>query len=183
MTGRPNRGTGVPSDPSRSKANGFDKRHPPFEPGNTIAAVRHGADSDRVVAARARLVKAGVLEQAPWLDEPIFANAVERYCRAEARAQLLSDWIFSVAEQKGPAKVAVRLWESAVASDRAASQLAAELGITPLSRARLAALDTTTKVGQSSLVTQLAAGARRRTDAAKAAAIEAHSDQEGDDHD
>ncbi len=125
-------------------------RHADFEEGNTLSLV-HGANSPRVIEAVARIVRDDVVAQAPWIVEPIFSDALQRYCRAEARARLLSEHIFAVIEEKGAGKVAQRLWESAVASDNAASKAAAEMGLTPLARARLAALTTGTAAGQASL--------------------------------
>lgn len=123
---------------------------PEAEIGNTLA-LKHGGQSPRVVEAVARIVADDVVEQAPWITEPIFGDALARYCRAEARARLLSDHIFKVADEQGAGKVPQRLWESAVASDNAASKAGAELGITPLARARLAMLTTSSDVGQASL--------------------------------
>jgi len=88
MTGRPNRGTGIPSDPTRQQAQGFDRRHPPFDEGNAAHLV-HGADSERAISAAAELVHDTILDVAPWLAQPQFAPAVHRYLRAAAREQLL----------------------------------------------------------------------------------------------
>lgn len=66
-----------------------------------------------------------------------FADALERYCRAEGCARLLTEHIFNLCDEGGADKVPVRLWESAVSSDHAASRAANDLGLTPLSRARL----------------------------------------------
>jgi hypothetical protein len=123
---------------------------PPFEQGNTASLV-HGADSPRVIEAVARIVRDDVVEQAPWIVEPIFADALQRYCRAEARARLLSDHMFKLADDEGPHKVPIRLWESAVACDNAASKAAADLGLTPLARARLASLAATTEATHEGL--------------------------------
>jgi hypothetical protein len=109
----------------------------PAEPGNLLA-LKHGADSPRVIEVMARLVREEVTEQANWITQPIFSDALERYCRVEARARLLSDHIFAVCESQGADKIPVRLWESSVAVDNAACRAAEALGITPLSRSRLA---------------------------------------------
>lgn len=155
---------------------GLPARHyswPPFEPGNTAALV-HGGQSPRVIEAVARIVRDDVIEQAPWIVEPIFGDALARYCRAEARARLLSDHIFAVAEDHDAGKVPQRLWESAVASDNAASKAAAELGVTPLARARLAALTTSAETGAASLESLRARGAE--IIAARQSRIAAESD-------
>jgi hypothetical protein len=148
----------------------------PFQDGNTAALV-HGGQSPRVIEAVARIVRDDVIEQAPWIVEPIFGDALARYCRAEARARLLSDHIFAVADAHGAGKVPQRLWESAVASDNAASKAAAELGVTPLARARLAALTTSAETGQASLETLRARGAEIIR--ARQEALAAQAEQDG----
>jgi hypothetical protein len=140
---------------------------PPFEDGNTMALI-HGADSPRVIEAVARIVRDDVVVQAPWILEPIFADALLRYCRAEARARLLSDHIFNLAEGQGAHKVPIRLWESAVACDNAAARAAADLGVTPLARARLASLTATTEATNAGLqdLAERGRAIRQRRDAA-----------------
>lgn len=125
--------------------------------GNTWHLV-HGADSPPVVEAVARIRHDEVVAQAPWLEQPIFADALHRYARAEARARLLSAHIFRVADEQGAEKVPQRLWEAAVASDNAASKAAAELGVTPLARARLAALTTSAEATAAGLADLAATG-------------------------
>jgi hypothetical protein len=130
-----------------------------------VKSMIHGAKSPRVVEAVARIVHSEVVEQAPWIVEPIFGDALARYCRAEARARLLSDHIFRVSDEQGAAKVPVSLWESASTADNTASKMAKELAITPLARAHLAALTTSAETGQASLAALQARGAeiaRRR---------------------
>jgi len=144
---------------------------PPFENGNTASLV-HGADSPRVIEAVGRIVRDDVVEQAPWIVQPIFADALLRYCRAEARARLLSDHMFKLADDEGPDKVPIRLWESAVACDNAASKAAADLGLTPLARARLASLTATTEATHDALARLAETGRaiRQRREAELAAA-------------
>jgi len=117
----------------------------PAEPGNLLA-LKHGADSPRIVAALARVVRDEVIAQAPWIVEAIFQDSLERYCRVQATARWSSDHVFKVCEEQGAEKIPVRLWESLVACQNAASRCAADLGLTPLSRAKLAALTTSTEV-------------------------------------
>jgi phage terminase small subunit len=85
---------------------------------------------------------------APWLLDPLYADAVSRYTRSEARARMLSHHVLKVASEDGVDKVPVRLWESCKASDRAANELARELGLTPTSRAALAALTVSAETGE-----------------------------------
>ena len=124
--------------------------HRPFVEGN-VAAVTHGATSERVVDARALEVREQLVSVAPWITEPHFADAVTRYCRAEARARLLHDFIVTVASEQGAGRVSIRLWESAATSDRLAAQLGNALGLDPSGYARLRALATTTDVARESL--------------------------------
>lgn len=144
----------------------------PFLPDHVKNMV-HGGNSPKVIEAVARIVRSEVTEQAPWLLEPIFADSLERYARSEAKARLLADHILRVCEDQGAARVPVRLWESSVACDNAASRAANDLGLTPLSRARLAALTTSTEVSARNLDDLSATGAAIR--AKRQEAIEAES--------
>lgn len=118
---------------------------PDAEPGNLIA-LKHGAESPRVIDSVAEVLADAVVEEAPWLKAQIFEAAIWRYARAEARARLLSNYILSVADEH-PEKVGSRLWESASGADRTASKMAEALGLTPLSRAQLASLVSSTERG------------------------------------
>ncbi len=122
----------------------------PFLPDH-VQNMLHGARSPRVIEAMAKVVKSEVTADAPWLLKPIFGDALERYCRAEGRARLLADHIFRVCDEEGARRVPIRLWESAVACDNAASRAANDLGLTPLSRARLASLTATTEATSEGL--------------------------------
>lgn len=152
----------------------------PFLPEH-VKSIIHGAKSERVVAAVAKVVKSEVVQDAPWLLEPIFGDSLERYCRAEARARLLADHMFRVADEDGAERIPVRLWESAVACDNAASRCAADLGLTPLSRAKLAALTTSTEVSAASLEKLAQSGAQIRQ--RRAAMIDAATDSDEDEQD
>jgi hypothetical protein len=134
---------GSPTLPAR----GYSR--PPFEDDNTAALV-HGASSPRVHEAVAVILADAVVAEAPWLEAAIFQDAVWRYARAEARARLLNNYIFAIAEEH-PEKVGVRVWEAASASDRTASKLAETLGLTPLSRAKLQQIVTGTASTEAAL--------------------------------
>jgi hypothetical protein len=108
----------------------------PYQPGN-LERVTHGAGSERMIAARAEIVRSELLDFAPWLAEPEFAPAVARWLRAEARALMIHEHIERVTAAQGAGKVAVRLWEQATAADRLAAQLGNVLGLDPLGKARL----------------------------------------------
>lgn len=123
---------GSPSG-SWSPARGY--RWAPFEKGNLVS-VKHGADSERLVDAQADDLHAALVEVCPWVTD-LDAGAVRRYCRAEARAVLLSDYVSRVAAEQGPECVPVTVWDSATRADLAADKLSSSLGLTPESRARL----------------------------------------------
>lgn len=78
--------------PSHRPARGYS--WPPFERGNT-AAMRHGANSARMVRPVAERIKAGLLatEGLEYLRAPRFAAVLDEYARAAARAQLVDAWI------------------------------------------------------------------------------------------
>jgi len=139
---------------------------PPFEDGNTAALV-HGADSPRAIAARADEVHEALLEHAPYLDEPRFIPAVSRYLQAAAREALLHDHIVAVSASKGPGAVSSRLWEQATAATRLAAKLGSDLGLDPIGHARIRALSVGADVAQESLADLAERGAaiRRRRQA------------------
>jgi hypothetical protein len=143
-----------------------------------VKSMIHGAYSPRVVEAVARIVQSEVTEQAPWLLQPIFGDSLARYARAEARARLLSDHILRVCDEQGAHKVPQKLWESATSSDNTASKMASELGITPLARAKLAALTTSAETGAASLESLRARGAE--IIAARQSRIAAEADDQDD---
>lgn len=138
MTGRPNRGTGVPSDPTRQTANGFDKRAPEFVEQN-LAHLVHGARSPRAIAAMSEVVHEQLLEVAPWCDRPHLLPSVNRYLEAAAREALLHSHITAVSDEKGIGAVPSRLWEQATAATRLAHMIAGDLGLTPMGEERLRA--------------------------------------------
>jgi hypothetical protein len=132
-------------------------RPPMAVPGNT-AALKHGADSDRMIEARAALVRSEILEVAPWLAEPEFAPAVARWLRAEARSLMLHDHIAAVTARDGAGKVAIRLWEQVTAADRLAAQLGNVLGLDPLGKARLRQAAAGAEMATASLADVIASG-------------------------
>jgi hypothetical protein len=136
MTGRPGRGGGIPlNDPTRQTANGFDKRHDDFEPGNLVA-LKHGASSPRILEAKAGEIHTALLDVAPWISQ-LDEVAVRRYVRVEARAVLLSDYTITKALDSGVGSVPAAMWDVSLKADLAADKLASSLGLTPTSRAAL----------------------------------------------
>lgn len=124
--------------------------HPDFEPGNTVALV-HGAYSPAVIAERAQLVHAAILDAAPYLAEPRFLPAVDRYLKAAAREALLHAHIEAVSAAKGTGAVAARTWEQATAAARLAAKLGTDLGLDPIGHARIRALSAGAAASEASL--------------------------------
>jgi len=118
--------------------------------GNTFH-LTHGANSERAIARRAKAVRSALLDVAPWLAEPEYAPAVDRWERAEARALLLHDHITKTAAEKGTGAVPTRMWEQATAADRLAAQLGNTLGLDPTGKARLKAIAADTEVTMHTL--------------------------------
>lgn len=135
------------------------KERPPFEPGNDVA-LRHGAYSERAIAERAEQVHGELLAVAPYLDEPRFIPAVQRYLSAASREALLDEHIRTVTAEKGAGAVPARAWEQATAAARLAAKLGSDLGLDPIGHARIRALSAGAEATESSL-TDLAAEGRR----------------------
>lgn len=111
------------------------KTRPPFEAGNT-AALTHGARSERTIESKVAELRVALFEVAPDLDQPRFAETIERYLRAVAREKLLHDFLM----ERGPENVGQRLWEGATGAANAAQKMADALGLTPSGYHRLKAL-------------------------------------------
>ena len=143
----------------------------PFQDGNTLALV-HGAESPRAINERAIEVHEALLEHAPFLDEPRFIPAVNRYLQSAAREALLHDHIVALSADKGPGAVPSRVWEQATAAARLSAKLGSDLGLDPIGHARIRALSVGAEVGQQSLADLAERGRaiRERRDAAIKAA-------------
>lgn len=133
----------------------------PAWPGNDLA-VKHGADSSRLVEARAGELRVDVLRMAPWLDRPEYAVAVHRFLRAESRALMLHEHIERTVASAGAGKVAARVWEQATAADRLAAQLGNVLGLDPLGLARLRSATAESITAEQSLADLAAEGRQIR---------------------
>jgi hypothetical protein len=132
---------------------------PPFEPGN-LKALRHGANSPRLIAEKAREVHAALLDVAPYLAEPKFLPAVNRYLQAAAREALLHDHVSRVSAGQGPGAVPSRTWEQATAAARLAAKLATDLGLDPIGHARIRALSVNAEAVEMTLGDLMAEGRR-----------------------
>ena len=109
----------------------------PFEKGN-LAAVRHGANSERLVSAKAQAVRSMLVEKYPYLADDVFTEALERYARVEARAWMLHDYVMDKAEREGVEKVPSTLWTEATRADALAQKCASDCGLDPTGHARIA---------------------------------------------
>jgi hypothetical protein len=149
---------------------------PPFEKGNTAGLI-HGHRSPRSIAARAEVLTDAVIAEAPWLTAPIFQPALARYARAEAIAQLHGEYILDLLETE-PEKVGARLLEASNSSTRTANVMAESLGLTPLSRAKLANLVTSTEATSEGMTQLVERGRliREKRDAALQAAEDKDDD-------
>lgn len=123
----------------------FTGQRPPFTEGNTVAA-RHGAYSDALVRPRAREVAdrmAAAGELPPYLlSDPSYRQAVTSYTTTLARIEAVEEWLEGHAVDGRPVEVddegAVR--GAAILLDRLRNRAMKEreqLGLTPLSRAKL----------------------------------------------
>jgi hypothetical protein len=110
---------------------------PPFKEGNELS-IRHGAFSQRRVSARALEICDALLVAYPYLADDVFAEALERYTREEARAVLLHEYVMSVAEEQGVEAVKPYLWTEAARAAANAQRFAQDCGLDPTGHARIA---------------------------------------------
>lgn len=108
---------------------------PPFEAGNE-AALTHGAYSPRRVNPRAAEIRERLLAEAPWLAPPAFARSVDALARAEARVELLAEFIdeHGLLDDDGQPRSALAALEKA---EKAAERLRSTMGLSPTSWAGL----------------------------------------------
>jgi hypothetical protein len=110
---------------------------PPFAPGN-LAALRHGADSHRMVAPLAAGFERALYDVAPWTRRPVFAEARASLSWTEAQITLLQAYLneHGLLDGDGRPRPAARRLDRLEA--RAAKLLRA-LGLTPRSLPKLLA--------------------------------------------
>lgn len=122
----------------------FPGQRPPFTPGHTLST-RHGAHSDRLVEPRALAIAEGLEADGAlpdYLRDPSYRPAVLAYCRTLAQVERVEGYLASRTpehgvpelDDDGAVRAATRLLDRLVArADRQRS----DLGLTPMSRARL----------------------------------------------
>lgn len=104
-----------------------------------------------MISAKAAEVHDALLEAAPYLDEPKFLPALNRYLEAAAREALLHAHIVAVSAEKGIGAVPARVWEQATAAARLAAKLGSDLGLDPIGHARIRALSIGAEASEASL--------------------------------
>jgi hypothetical protein len=110
----------------------------PFTPGHT-RSLRHGLNSPRTVEAKRAEVRAELeelLEREPQV-QPRDSDAVERYVDSRAIRRLLSDWIVKQTAEGDVLSVPQYIWEAHARAAVNEARFGAELGLSPLHRARL----------------------------------------------
>lgn len=108
---------------------------PPLELGNTLS-VRHGAHSPRLADERARRILDELSAEPPAWLESCDRAALAAWATAEARTELLREWLSKRAPLRRdgkpwPAEDLLLRWE------RRAADARARLGFDPASRARI----------------------------------------------
>lgn len=143
-----------------------------FKQGNRVA-LKHGVTSPARVAAKAAEVHDDLTVFAPWLDAPEYTPVLQQYLAAESHRRLLWDYIQKVSDDRGVGAVPARTWEMSLAATRLASKLAADLGLSPLGKARLQQTAAGAELNTRSLGDLIAEGAEtaRAAEEREAAAI------------
>lgn len=141
MTDVPQDGSGGSEDPDLRPARGYS--WDPFVPGNEVA-LKHGMYSPRRIEPLADGIVQGILVMAGepgssvgYLADPSYRLALWSYGRVEARIQLGTEWLldnagdFTAAGEVRAVAEYVRRLEAQALKHRT------ELGLSPLSRARM----------------------------------------------
>lgn len=122
----------------------FPGQRPPFAPGHTLS-MRHGAHSDRLVGPRALEIAAALEDDGAlpeFLRDPSYRPAVLAYCRTLAQVERVEGYLAEHTpehgvpelDDDGAVRAATRLLDRLVAR---ADRQRADLGLTPMARARL----------------------------------------------
>ena len=115
--------------------------HERFAPRN-IVALKHGAFSDRAIAAKCDTLAPGfadwLAEHAPWAAADEFAPQRLNYLRSLSVVELLTESVVQTAATKGAASVPLRRFETLLASLRGERDALAQLGLTARTKAQMA---------------------------------------------
>jgi Phage terminase, small subunit len=108
-------------------------------PAGNQRAIRHGANSEALVSTVAEELCDALIGTYPWFLETDVVG-IEQYCRLEARARLLADFIDKkvASSRKGVMAVEPYLWGAADRADANAMRAAEAIGLTPMGRMKIA---------------------------------------------
>lgn len=143
-------------------------QRPPFELGNELS-LKHGSYSPRRVDPLTESILFSVLAEAEvpgastsYLAEASFRPQLWAWARTEARVQLVSEWLMDhggdLVDTEGEAGAVRSAAKHLNRLEAHAQKLRAELGLTPLSRARLGRDVAATKVDVAQLLADLEDG-------------------------
>jgi hypothetical protein len=128
-----------------------------------MAALRHGAESPRVLQPIADQLAAGLAELAPWTSAATFAGVTASWSWAEAQAVVLRRYLdeHGQVDSEGQPRPAAGMLERV---EGRLAGLRAQLGLTPLSLGKLLATlsQVDSERGQEGLEALRAAGAELR---------------------
>lgn len=116
----------------------FPGQRAPFTPGHTLSTT-HGAYSPRKVDPLAEELVEHVLTDSTltFLHAPAYRPALWAWGRAEAQAQLLTEYLATRVEASVASKRSSAAYRELHRAETRAASLRSQLGLTPLSRARL----------------------------------------------
>jgi hypothetical protein len=109
----------------------------PFQEGNLVGA-RHGTRSKRLVSAKANTIRERLRAVFPIVASDLFAESFERYCTAQARYEMLDDYVMEKAEREGVEAVRPYLWTETTRAAANAQKFAQDCGLDPIGFAKLA---------------------------------------------
>lgn len=135
----------------------FGGQRPPFQPGNDLA-VTHGAYSrSRTDPIARRFIEEIVSDEATaYLAAPAYHSTLWNWAMLMAQCELIQTYIegMSFAEASNSSRGAVSPLDLLARFTRSALTLAKELGLTPLSRARLGKSISSTQVDLATLLSR-----------------------------
>lgn len=95
------------------------------------------AGNPALLSVSSEIVRGALLNVYPWIADTDVVG-IEQYCRAEARARILGEFINDICDSDGPGQVPGYLWQAATAADLAAMKAATSLGLNPEGRLKIA---------------------------------------------
>lgn len=99
--------------------------------------LKHGADAEAVLSTVAADVAEVLIRECPWVLD-LDLVAIEQYCRVEARVRLLTDYMNTILDEKGPGKVPPYIWSEITRAETNAFKRADSLGLSPEGRMKIA---------------------------------------------